>query len=180
KGGNTFRTVFDTGAEMSFKVSREWEGAQSRFLGLDGLRHIIQPFTDFSYVSVSGPDPASILEFDHFEPSTQPRPIDFPEFTSIDTLDDWMIWRIGVRNRLQTRRDDLTVSWFELETFVDVNFTNPFDQTQYSNLFNRLRLTPVPWSSLVINSQVPAFDKGFTEVNTAVSVQPISNLQVTL
>jgi len=180
KSGDTFRTVFSTGAELSFKVSRAWEAAQSRFLGLDGLRHIIQPFTDFSYVSVSGPDPAAILQFDRFEPSTQLRPIEFPEFTSIDSLDDWTIWRIGVRNRLQTRRDDLTISWFELETYLDVNFVNPFDKTQYSNLFNRLRFTPLPWVALTIASQVPAFDKGFTEVNTALSVQPISNLQVTL
>ena len=47
-----------------------------------------------------------------------------------------------MRNRLQTRRDDFTVSWLDLETYVDVNFDNPFDKTQYSNLFNRLRFTP--------------------------------------
>ena len=64
-----------------------------------------------------------------------------------------------MRNRLQTRRDDLTVSWLELETYVDVNFDNPYDRTHYSNLFNNLRFTPLPWVSLVIDSQVPAFDK---------------------
>ncbi len=68
----------------------------------------------------------------------------------------------------------------ELETYIDVNFDNPFDKTQYSNLFNRLRLSPVPWASLVIDSQVPAFDKGFTEVNSSVTVQPIANLQITV
>ena len=34
-GGDTFRTVFNTGAEASFKVSRTWENVQSRALGLD-------------------------------------------------------------------------------------------------------------------------------------------------
>jgi hypothetical protein len=72
------------------------------------------------------------------------------------------------------------VSWLELETYIDVNFSNPFDKTQYSNLFNRLRFTPVPWISLVIDSQVPAFDAGFTEVNTNVVLQPIPNLQISL
>jgi lipopolysaccharide export system protein LptA len=70
KGGDTFRTVFNTGVEASFKLSRVWEPAQSRVLGLDGLRHIIQPFTNFSYVSNSGADPASILQFDRFQSST--------------------------------------------------------------------------------------------------------------
>ncbi|MDP9253345.1 MAG: hypothetical protein M3O66_00140, partial [Verrucomicrobiota bacterium] len=94
KGGNTFRAVFNTGVEASFKLSRAWEGVQSRVLGLDGLRHIIQPFTNLSYVSDNGPDPASILQFDRFQPSTQLRPIDFPQFTSVDSIDSWSIWRV--------------------------------------------------------------------------------------
>jgi lipopolysaccharide export system protein LptA len=178
-GGNTFRTVVNAGVEASFKISRVWEEAQSRSLGLDGLRHIIQPFTNFSWVSSSNSNPASILQFDRFQPSTQLRPIDFPQFTSVDSIDSWTIWRLGVRNRLQTRRDDLTISWMDMETYIDVNFDNPFDKTQYSNLFNRINFTPVPWASFGIASQVPVFEKGFTEINTTVSVQPIANLQVT-
>jgi LPS-assembly protein len=173
-----FRSVVNAGVEASFKFSREWEDVQSRFLGLDGLRHVVQPFTNFSWVSDDGADPREILQFDRFEPSTQLRPIDFPQFTSIDSIDHWTVWRLGVRNRLQTRRDDQTVSWLELETYVDVNFDNPYDRTLYSNLFNKLRFTPLPWISLVVNSQIPAFDKGFTEINTNVVFQPIANLQV--
>ena len=178
KGGSTVRTVVNAGVEASFKLSRVWEDAQSSSLGLDGLRHVIQPFTNFSWVSSSNPDPASILQFDRFEPSTQLRPIDFPQFTSVDSIDSWTIWRIGVRNRLQTRRDDLTVSWMDVETYIDVNFDNPFDKTQYSNLVNRINFTPVPWASFSIAAQVPLFEKGFTEVDTAVNIQPIANLQI--
>jgi LPS-assembly protein len=178
KGGDTYRTVFNAGVEASFKMSREWEDAQSRALGLDGLRHVVQPFTNFSWVSDLGPDPKRILQFDRFEPSTQLRPIDFPQFTSIDSIDRWTVWRLGVRNRLQTRRDDLTVSWLDLETYADVNFENPYDRTSYSNLFNKLRFTPLPWASLIVNSQVPAFDKGFTEVNTNIVFQPAASLEV--
>jgi lipopolysaccharide export system protein LptA len=175
--GSTFRTVMNAGVESSFKISREWENAQSRSLGLDGLRHVIQPFTNFSWVSSSDSNPISILQFDRFQPSTQLRPIDFPQFTSVDSIDNWTIGRLGVRNRLQTRRDDLTVSWLDLETYIDVNFDNPFDKTQYSNLFNKINFTPVPWASFGIASQIPVFEKGFTEVNTNVSIQPIANLQ---
>jgi lipopolysaccharide export system protein LptA len=176
--GDTFRSVFDTGAEASFKISRTWENVQSRLFGLDGLMHVIQPFTNFSYVKVDGPNPTSILALDRFQPSTQLQTLDFPQFTTIDTIDDWTIWRIGVRNKLETRRDDRTMTWFELDTYVDRNFVNPFDRTEYSNLFNNIRFTPVPWVSLSVNSQVPAFDKGFTEVDTVASVQPLANLQL--
>lgn len=176
--GDTFRSVFDTGVEASFKISRTWENVQSRLFGLDGLMHVIQPFTNFSYVKEDGPNPTSILALDRFQPSTQLQTIDFPQFTTIDTIDDWTIWRIGVRNKLETRRDDRTMTWLELDTYVDRNFVNPFDRTEYSNLFNNIRFTPVPWASLSVNSQVPAFDKGFTEVDTVATVQPLANLQL--
>ena len=137
----------------------------------------MQPFTNLSWVSSSA-DPVSILQFDRFQPSTQLRPIDFPQFTTVDSIDNWSVARIGVRNRLQTRRDDLTVSWLDVETYIEVNVDNPFDETQYSNLFNKINFTPVPWASFGIYSQVPVFEKGFTEVNTHVSIQPIANLQI--
>ena len=178
--GDVFRTVFNTGAEASFKISRTWENVQSRAFGLDGLMHVIQPFTNFSYVDENGANPTSILQFDRFEPSTQLRAIDFPQFTTIDSIDNWTVWRVGVRNRLETRRDDQTVTWLELDTFFDVNFDNPYNRSDYSNFFNNLRFSPLPWMSLTINSQVPAFAKGFTEVNTYATVQPIANLQVNI
>src|SRR4051812_9990538 len=62
--GNKLRTVFNGGVESSFKVTKTWEGAQSNALGLDGLKHVIQPFTNFSFVTTSANDPASILQFD--------------------------------------------------------------------------------------------------------------------
>ncbi|HEX4666546.1 MAG TPA: LPS assembly protein LptD [Chthoniobacterales bacterium] len=178
--GETFRSIFNAGIEGSFKISRAWDEVQTRALGLDGLRHIIQPFFNLSYVSSPNVDPATILQFDRVQPSTKLNPIDFPQYTSIDAIDNWTIARIGVRNRLQTRRDDLTVSWLELETYVDVNFDNPFDKTDYSNVFNRLRFTPVPWATLVIESQIPLLDDGFTEVNTSINFQPTANTVLTL
>jgi LPS-assembly protein len=176
--GDTFRSVFDTGAEASFKISRAWENVQSRAFGLDGLMHVMQPFTDFSYVKEDGPNPLSVLQFDRYEPSTQLRAIDFPQFTPIDSIADWTVWRLGVRNRLDTRRDDTTITWLELDTFMDVNFVNPYDRTDYSNLFNNLRFNPLPWMSFSVNSQLPAFAKGFTEVDTIATVQPLANLQL--
>jgi LPS-assembly protein len=176
--GDTFRSVFDTGAEASFKISRTWENVQSRAFGLDGLMHVIQPFTDFSYVKEDGPNPTAILGFDRFQPSTQPRVLDFPQFTTIDSIADWTVWRVGVRNRLETRRDDRTMTWLEVDSFVDVQFENPYQPTDYSNLVNNIRFTPLPWMSLSVNSQVPAFAKGFTEVDTVATVQPLANLQL--
>lgn len=176
--GSGVRTVFDTGAEASFKLSRTWEDVANRSIGLDGLLHVIQPYSDFSYVHVNGINPSSVLQFDRFEPSTQLPIFDFPQFTTIDSIANWTIWRNGIRNRLETRRDDQTVTWLELDTFFDVNLNNPYDRRMYSNFFNKLRFTPLPWASLTIDSQIPLFSSGFTEVNTSVVFQPMANLQL--
>ena len=58
------------------------------------------------------------------------------------------------------------MTWLELDTYVDRNFENPYNRTDYSNLFNNLRFNPLPWMSFSVNSQLPAFAKGFTEVDT--------------
>ncbi|MEO5722388.1 MAG: LptA/OstA family protein [Chthoniobacterales bacterium] len=177
-GGDRFRTVVNAGVEASFKISRTWEEVQSRTLGLDGLRHIAQPFVNFSYVTGNNFTPAEILQFDRYIPSTRLRPIDFPQFTSIDSLDNWSIMRFGFRNRLQTRRDDITFNWLELESYFDLNFDNPYNKSNYSNIYNNIRFNPVPWISLGISSQLPVLGDGFTEVNTDVRVQPAANLQL--
>ena len=175
-GADRFRSLFNTGVEASFKLSRTWERAQSRAIGLDGLRHIIQPFMNYSFLTGNDLNPAELLQFDRYQPSTRLRPIDFPQFTSIDTIDNWSIARLGVRNRLQTRRDDSTINWVELENYFDINFDNPFDKNTYSNLYNNFRFNPVPWASFGVGSQVPLRTSGFTEVNTDVRFQPIPRM----
>ena len=38
----------------------------------------------------------------------------------------------------------------------------------------------MPWATLVIDSQLPLLDDGFTEINTSISFQPTANTQLTL
>jgi len=141
---------------------------------------------NFSYV-YSGEEPNNILQFDRLNQSTQLPPVDFPQFNTIDSIDNWTILRLGVRNRLQTRRDNLTFNWLELNTFFDVNIDRPDfiggvmpDEGTFSNIFNRLRWTPLPWINLTIDSQLPLLDAGFTEVNSQVNFLVNRNVQVNL
>jgi LPS-assembly protein len=109
-------------------------------------------------------------------PSTQLLPIECPQFTAIDTIDTWDILRIGVRNRLQTRRDESTHQWMTLDTFMDVNFDNPYSDADVSNVFNVFSFRPVPWVSLTVASQLPIVEQGFTEFITGISFMPTSSL----
>ncbi len=171
-GGALFRPVANFGVEASTKFSKAYEKIQSRWLGLDGVRHVVQPYLNYSYVYNFGPSPSEILQFDRVVPSTQLMPLDFPQFTAIDTIDTWSIMRLGVRNRLQTRRDQGTYQWFTIDSFVDVNFQNPYTDASISNFFNLMRFRPVQWFYLDVESQTPMVEEGFTEYNTGFNFMP--------
>jgi hypothetical protein len=136
---------------------------------------VVQPYANYSLVGNFGPSPEEILQFDRVVQSTQLLPLDFPQFTAIDTIDTWNILRLGVRNRLQTRRDQETFQWMSLDTFMDVNFDNPYSDGQVSNLFNVYSIRPVPWFAVTVASQLPIVEEGFTEVKTAFSFKPTRN-----
>lgn len=175
-GGAIFRPIVNFGVEVSTKMSRAYEKVQSRWLGLDGLRHVIQPYMNYSYVYNMGPSPDEVLQFDRVIPSTQLLPLDFPQFTAIDSIDTWNILRMGVRNRLQTRRDERTYQWLTLDTFMDLNFENPYSDSSVSNFFNVLRFRPVPWFMVDVASQLPVTSDGFTEVDLGFTFMPTKDL----
>ena len=177
KTGSVFRPVFNAGIETSFKASKAYESVQSRAWGLDGMRHIVQPYVNLSYVTTDS-NGKQLFQIDRLQRSSQLPGIDFPTFNSIDAISNWNIARIGARNRLQTRRDDTTFNWLEMDSYLDFRFQNPNygsldpDPGRYSNFVNRLRWNPLPWASLSVDSQLPILDTGFTEVNTDLYFMP--------
>ncbi len=176
--GSEIRTVFNLGLEASFKLTKEFEGIANRAIGLDGLRHVVQPYTNLSYVSDPSVDPEKILQFDRLIQSSELNPIDFPQFTALDSIDQWTVWRWGVRNRWQTRRDGDTVNWLTIDSYFDVNIENPYYEGDFSNVFNEITWRPLPWAALSIDSQLPILDSGFTQVNTSINFLPMRDLVV--
>ena len=174
-GGATFRPVVNFGIEGSFKLSKKYENIQSKMLGLDGVLHTMQPYFDYSYVYNAGKSRDEILQFDRVVPATEPLPIDFPEFVALDSIDTWNILRLGVRNRLTTRRGDDNFEWFVIDSFVDVNFQNPYvtnGNGSLSNVINRIEFKPVNWATLRMEAQMPITKDGYTDVNTSVLFMP--------
>jgi lipopolysaccharide assembly outer membrane protein LptD (OstA) len=185
-GDSIFRPVFNAGLEMSFKVSKAYESVQSRAWGLDGLRHVVQPWLNLAY-TYSGKDPADILQFDRLNRSTQLPPVDYPQFNSIDSIDSGTILRLGVRQRWQTRRDNQTINWLEWNTYFDAYLDRPefglsmlADGGSFSNVYNRFRWNPLPWLNFELDSQLPILDEGFNEVNTKANFMATDYLRLTL
>ncbi len=173
----TFRPIMNAGFEGSFKLSARFEQVQSGFFGLDGLLHVVQPFFNYAYVNNAGLAPDQILQFDRVVPSAQLPSLNFPQFNMIDGIATSNLLRLGVRNRLVTRRDDGNHEWFALETFLDLNFDNPYldDPGQFSNLYNNFAFSPVPWFTFGATTQLPISDGGFTDVNSYLNWQPVED-----
>ena len=190
------RGIAHFGMDVSTKFSRSWSDVYSDRLGLDGLRHVVQPYINYSYLEAD--QPASFPSIDRLSPTTRPRSIDPAFFTAVDDMRSWNVARLGVRNILQTRRDyqtqndgaygysnssdTQTFAWAGLNTYVDVFALDPEFSRNVSNLYNELFWNPVPWLSIWSDTQIPLTgDIGsFTEMNHGVTFMPRRDLWLTL
>lgn len=170
--GSDTRPLLHVGFDFSMKFSKTWDDVHNRTLGLDGLRHIIQPYINYSYLDAD--DIEGLPTVDRLTPSTRPRPIDVPLFTATDSFRTWNVARIGVRNLFQTKRDNASHNWAGLNTYMDVFMEDPEFDRDVSNLYNDLFWYPVPWLAFTVDSQLPvgSSDFNFTEVNSSVTWMP--------
>jgi hypothetical protein len=193
---NVTRPIFHAGLDASFKLVKSWSDYQKPEWGLDGLRHVVQPYLNVSYLDSS--QPQNFPSIDRLSPTTRPRSIDVPLFTAVDDLRSWNITRLGMRNLLQTRRDytheargvftsatndsNQTYTWAGLNTYVDFFARDPEFNRDISNLYNELFFRPVPWLNFWMDMQLPILgDTGsFTELNQGITFMPAKSVQLTI
>ena len=143
------RGVFDTGAELSAKASRLWPGAQNDFFQVDGLRHIIEPSINYAYVpnpNVYGTN--DVPQFDYQLPSLRLLPITMPDYNSIDSIQGENVFRFGLHNKLQTKRDGQMVNLVDWNLYTDWNLHPNTNQTTFSDLYSDLAVKPRSWLTL--------------------------------
>ncbi|HXR04150.1 MAG TPA: LPS assembly protein LptD [Verrucomicrobiae bacterium] len=166
----TFRKVFNTGVETSFKASRLWTGATNSLLEIDGLRHVIEPSVNYVFVPDPSTPPARLPQFDSELPSLEILPIQFPDYNNIDSIDSQNVIRFGLRNTLQTKRDlpslgssgaaggqlDNLLDWnlmldWRLKPDASTNALNlgaPGPQKTFDDLYSALTFRPRTWLTL--------------------------------
>lgn len=146
------RWVFNTGVETSFRAYRVWREARSPLLDITELRHIVEPSVNYSYTPAPSTRPPELPQFDYEWYSYEMRPIDFPDYNSVDGIDSQNVIRFGLHNKLQTKRlgqpDDL-VNW---GVFLDWRLRKRNDQATFADLFSDLDFKPRSW--ITMNSEV--------------------------
>ena len=180
QAGDVDRFVFNTGVELSFKASSTWDDAQSSLLDVDGLRHIVQPMMNYVFVPEPSDRPWELPQFDRDLHSLRLRPIDFPDYNSIDTIDSRNVLRLGIRNRLQTKRlgevDDV-LNW---ELFTDWRLETAVHEARFNDVYSDLELKPRSWLLLGSELRYDPNERLLNESNHTISLLPNDRWSLTL
>lgn len=146
------RAVFNTGAEVSFKASRTWPGVHNKFLEIDGVRHIVMPSFNYVFVPRPGVPPRRLPEFDYELPSAELLPISYPDYNSIDAIDSQNVLRLGLENKLQTKRREEVENFVHWSVYTDWRLKPHNDQETFADLYSKLDVKPFHW--LTLNSEL--------------------------
>jgi LPS-assembly protein len=111
-GGADTRNVFEIGFEASFKAFRTWQTADGR-----SRRHIVEPYANYTFV----PEPSLL-------------PDEIYSFDSVDSIDESHFVIVGVRNKIQTKREDGPYDLIDLNVFSPINFNTEDGESTIDSL----------------------------------------------
>jgi lipopolysaccharide assembly outer membrane protein LptD (OstA) len=174
-GGATMedqRTVFNTGAEVSFKASRTWDGTRSTFWEIDGVRHIVKPSANYVYVPRPEVRPQDLPQFDYELPSAQLLPLHYPDYNSIDSIDSQNVIRFGLENKLQTKRRESVENFVHWSLYTDWRLRPRSDQDTFADVYSKLDVKPFSWLTLNSELNYNINQVEWDQVNHAVTFTP--------
>ena len=147
----TYRKIFNTGLDVSFKSSRLWTGATNHLLDVDGLRHIVEPSVSYAFVPRPSVLPPQLPQFDSASPSPMLLPIQLPDYNDIDSIDSENVIRFGLRNTLQTKRGGGLEKLLDWNVLLDWRLHPTASQNTFNDIYSDLAFRPRSW--LVLESQ---------------------------
>jgi hypothetical protein len=128
-GGSLTRLAGELGIEASTKFSRLWPDLTNETLDVDGLRHIVKPYVNYTFA----PDPTEDRENLYF-------------FDAADRLTEQNFVRVGVDQRFQTRRNQRIYTLARVQSYADFHFSDENDNDEgydaLGDFGNKLEFTP--------------------------------------
>ena len=124
-GGSRLRVVGEIGLEANTKFYRAWQEVKSAYWDLDGLRHVMQPYVNYTFI-----------------PKTTVSADNLYYFDEIDRIEEQNVVRLGLLNRLQTRRNNQITEIVSLEQYWDYYFHRASGFNSVGDLGTIFRFTP--------------------------------------
>ncbi len=135
KGGAVARFAGELGIQANTKIHRSWQNVKNVYWQLDGLRHVAEPYVNYTYM----PEPTASREQLYY-------------FDDIDRLERQHFVRLGLKNRLQTRRGDFgseqIFEWASLENYIDYHMDSQDNLSHLGDLATILKFNPTSKLSL--------------------------------
>lgn len=178
------RFAGDVGLEGDFKISRTWLDVRDPNLGIDGIRHVVEPYFNAQYAPEPTVTPNEIRGFDNRLYSTQLQPINWTAYNSIDSIDKQEVVRFGAQNKIQTKRDGVNYDLVDWNTYADADFAHNFSastpNSTMSNLFNDFYVRPTPQFQFHSFSALDISGGSYNEIDNDIIWSPDPSLQFTL
>ncbi|MEG2075540.1 MAG: hypothetical protein RRY34_03465, partial [Victivallaceae bacterium] len=125
KGGDRSRFIGELGAEANTKFYHSWQNVRSAYFQLDGLRHVFEPYVNYTFI----PRPTVDRQYLYY-------------FDDVDRITEQNFMRLGMRNRLQTRSGKSIRTIFEMENFWDFYFQDEEDYNNIGDIGTKLTYSP--------------------------------------
>lgn len=151
--GADLRNLYTLGFETSFKsfgvLNNDWLSRDDQ-----GLRHVVEPYLDYTYIP---------------EPNLTPDQL--PQFDDVDTLDKRNDVLLGVRNKFQTKRKG------SVHDLVDFNIWSTYYvekpqgvSNDFSDIFFKTELRLIDWLPVDFKGSYDQFGGKIDTFDTQVSV----------
>lgn len=136
-GGEVTRAAFEFGAELKTRAFSDWANWESEYLDIHGVRHVIEPYANYTF----SPDPSHNRDYLYY-------------FDDIDRLQQQHFIRLGIDQRLITKRNYSRKPFIRLQSYVDFHFDRDSDTNKHpADLGNRIDFYPRDylnvWTALV-------------------------------
>ncbi len=168
------RFVFNTGAELSTKASRVWQGAESKFFEVHELRHIIEPSINYVFVPQPNYRPNELPQFDREIPSLRLLPIEYPDYNAIDSIDSQNVVRLTLLNKLQTKREEGIQNLMNWALYTDWRLDPNASQSSFSDIYSDFDLRPRSWLTLSSETRWDTHEHHWNEAYHTATISPNS------
>jgi len=137
------RNVFEIGAEISFKAFKMMDNNGS------GLRHIVEPYANYTFRMEPDVESSELYQFD-----------------SVDRIGETHQTLLGVRNKIQTKRNGHPFDLADIDTFTILNLSPEDDEEVIENLYLDSEFRPTDWLFLNLDGRYDVTESNLAEFNT--------------
>lgn len=149
-----WRSLPEFGAEASFKAFGELMRGATGIEEDRDLRHVFEPYADYTWRAEPNALPEELWQFD-----------------SIDQLDERNVVTVGMRNYLQTRRNERTHNLLYLDTYAVFNLDTDEGEDTLESVNAKAELKPWSWLMWNFDGRYTTEAEEIDQFNTQVKIK---------